>query len=64
MDIQRALRNYKKQMEEIVFVVFSVEAMVKATKPTRITGPLFLAKKYLAKGSWQPGRFFIDMKTW
>jgi len=28
-----------------------------------IAGPLFLAKKTLPEGSWQPGQFFIDMKT-
>jgi len=35
----------------------------KATKTTRIAGPLFLAKNAMPEGSWQSGWCFLMLKS-
>jgi len=42
---------------------FLVRWWWKATKPSKIAGPLFLAKKCLPEESWQLGWFSLDMKA-
>ena len=47
-----------KSKQRRSFLWFSVETMVKATKPTGIAGPLLLAKKCHARGKLATGSIF------
>ena len=63
MDIRRTLHKYKQQKDHGGDYLrgFLLRRWWKATKPTGIAGPLFLAKKYFAWGKLATGSIFLRL---